>query len=62
MKKLTTDEVEERDELAAAVAELFMSGFLPNETQVQRASALGLDLNAIREAVDACYEPEGAEA
>ena len=60
--ELTVDEVVERDELAAQVAERFMSGFPLTNEQVKRASELGLDPNAIREAVDVCYESGEDEA
>ena len=62
MSLLSTDEVIERDELAAKLAGFYMSGFIPSYEDAQRAKTLGLDPNAIREAVDVCYESGEDEA
>lgn len=62
MKRLTTEEAIERDELAARMAEKYMAGFKPSSEEVDRAIHLGLDPEAVREAVDVCYESGEDEA
>jgi hypothetical protein len=58
MNKLTIEEAIEREELAEKIASMCMAGFSPSQEEHDRASALGLDVRAIREAVDACYDSE----
>lgn len=58
MESLTVDEAIERDELAEKLATTYMSGFTPSVEDRDRAYALHLSPDRIREAVDACYDPE----
>ena len=58
MKQLTVEEAIEREELAEKIASTCMAGFSPSQEDQERAGALGLDVAAIREAVDACYGSE----
>lgn len=58
MKRLTVEEAIEREELAEKIASTCMAGFSPSQEDQKRASALGLDVEAIREAVDVCYAEE----
>lgn len=55
---LTVEEAIEREEIAESLASTYMSGFIPTDTELKRAVALGLNPSSIREAVDACYDPE----
>jgi len=55
---LTVDEAGEREDLAESLATTYMAGFAPELADIARAIELGLNPQAIREAVDACYDPE----
>lgn len=58
MNDMTVEQAIERDDLAESLATTYMSGFAPELADIARAIELGLNPQSIREAVDACYDPE----